>query len=74
MKLDVVLKWIATVLLIAGTAVNNLGYQPEGPLVLLVGGVLWLAVSLMWREPALIVTNVVMTLTGAGTLVYKYCF
>ena len=67
-----VLKWIATVLLIVGTAVNNLGYQPMGPLILLAGGVVWLVVSIRWREPALIVTNTVMTLTGAGTLVYMY--
>ena len=72
--LNNILKWTATVLLIVGTAVNNLGYQPLGPLILLAGGVVWLAVSIRWKEPALIVTNTVMTLTGVGTLVYKYLF
>ena len=68
------LKWIATAVLIAGTAVNGLGYYPAGPIILTVGGVIWLAVAILWREPALIVTNVVMTLTGVGTLVYKLYF
>jgi hypothetical protein len=72
MKTDVVLKWIATVILIVGTAVNNLGYQPEGPLLLLTGGVIWLAVSVMWREPALIITNLFMTVVAVGSLGYKY--
>jgi hypothetical protein len=69
-----ILKWIATVILIVGTAVNGLGYYPAGPIILAVGGFVWLIVSLMWKEPALIVTNVVMTLTGVGTLVYKLAF
>jgi hypothetical protein len=69
-----ILKWIATVILIVGTAVNGLGYYPAGPIILAVGGFVWLLVSIMWKEPALIVTNVVMTLTGVGTLVYKLAF
>jgi len=69
-----ILKWIATVILIVGTAVNGLGYYPAGPIILAVGGFVWLSVSIMWKEPALIVTNVVMTLTGVGTLVYKLAF
>ena len=68
--LDNVLKWSATVVLIIGTAVNNLGYQPAGPLLLLAGGAIWLVVSIRWKEPALIATNLVMTLTGAGALIY----
>ena len=69
--IDNILKWSATVVLIVGTAVNNLGYQPAGPLLLLAGGAIWLAVSIRWKEPALIATNAVMTLTGLGTLIYK---
>ena len=68
--IDNILKWSATVVLIVGTAVNNLGYQPAGPLLLLAGGSIWLAVSIRWKEPALIATNAVMTLTGVGTLIY----
>lgn len=69
---DHLLKWTATVLLIVGTAINNLGFQPAGPLTLLLGGVVWLIVSIRWREPALIVTNLMMVMTGAGTLLYRY--
>lgn len=69
---DHILKWLATVLLIVGTAINNLGFQPMGPLTLLLGGVIWLIVSIRWREPALIVTNLMMVTTGAGTLLYRY--
>lgn len=66
------LKWCATVILIVGTAVNSLGYYPEGPLILAVGGVLWLIVSIRWRESSLIVTNAVMLVTGLGGLAWRY--
>lgn len=72
MKTDDYLKWAATVLLIIGTGVNSLGYYPAGPLILAAGGVLWLAVSVMWREPALIVTNAVMLVTGLAGLAWVY--
>jgi hypothetical protein len=72
MKLDWYLKWAATAVLIAGTAVNSLGFYPLGPIILAVGGVLWLIVSLMWREPALIVTNAVMLATGLAGLAWVY--
>ena len=72
MKLDWYLKWLATAVLIAGTAVNSLGFYPLGPIILAVGGVLWLIVSLMWREPALIVTNAVMLATGLAGLAWVY--
>ncbi len=70
MKIDQYLKWIATAILIVGTAVNSLGYYPAGPIILTIGGMVWLAVSIMWREPSLIVTNVVMTCTGIIGLCY----
>jgi hypothetical protein len=66
------LKWIATAILIVGTAVNSLGYYPEGPIILAIGGILWLIVSIRWREPSLIVVNSVMTATGIAGLVAKY--
>jgi hypothetical protein len=66
------LKWIATAILIAGTAVNSLGYYPEGPIILAIGGILWLIVSIRWREASLIVVNSVMTATGIAGLVAKY--
>lgn len=66
------LKWIATIVLIVGTAVNSMGYYPEGPLILAAGGVLWLIVSIRWREASLIVTNGVMLATGLAGLAWKY--
>ena len=72
MKIDQYLKWIATAILIIGTAVNSLGYYPIGPLILAVGGIIWLVVSIMWREPSLIVTNAVMTFTGLVGLCYMH--
>ena len=71
-NVDFYLKWIATALLIVGTGVNSLGFYPAGPLILAGGGVLWLIVSLMWREPALIVTNAVMLVTGLAGLAWVY--
>ena len=70
-KLDWYLKWLATATLIVGTAVNGLGYYPAGPIILAVGGFIWLAVAFMWRERSLIVTNLVMSVTGIATLAYK---
>jgi len=66
MKVDQILKWVATATLILGT-VFNAGYPelyPIGPLVLAAGGYIWLIVSIMWRDWALIATNTVMSTTG----------
>ena len=72
MKLDQILKWLATAILILGTAVNSLGYYPLGPIILVIGGVIWLIVAIMWKEPALIITNAVMSAVGAGGLAITY--
>jgi len=72
-KVDQYLKWIATVTLIVGTAVNSLGYYPLGPIILAVGGLIWLVVSIIWREPSLIVTNAVMSITGIAGLCWSLC-
>lgn len=67
---DSVLKWTATVVLILGSLVNGLGYYPQGPVILTVGGAIWLLVAIRWREPSLIVTNAVMFAAGAGGLLF----
>ena len=68
------LKWLATVTLIVGTFFNagRPDLFPLGPLLLGVGGVLWLIVSIMWREAALIVTNGVLVAVGFGGLLLHY--
>ena len=70
--LNSILKWLGTVTLILGTAVNSLGYYPAGPVILLAGGIFWLAVSIRWCEPALIVTNLVMLITSAAGLTWAW--
>lgn len=73
-KIDQILKWIATVILIVGTFVNA-GFPelyPMGPMLLALGGVFWLLVSLIWKEPALIVTNIVLTTVGIGGILVYY--
>lgn len=70
----VVLKWIATVTLIAGSYVNSARIGDTvslGPWILVVGGLLWLAVSIAWRERALIATNACMVTAGAIPLISK---
>ena len=66
MKMDQILKWVATATLIVGT-VFNAGFPdlyPVGPLILAAGGYIWLVVSVMWKDWALIATNTVMSTTG----------
>jgi hypothetical protein len=72
--LNFYLKWLATLTLIVGTAINSLGFYPVGPLVLIAGGLLWLTVSIRWKEPALIVTNAIMSLTAIVGVSYNYFF
>lgn len=72
MTYDNILKWIATTLLIVGTIFLNLGDINIGRILLFVGGVFWLYVSILWKEPALIITNTVMLLSTVLASVYKY--
>ena len=68
------LKWIATTVLIIGTFVNA-GFPelyPIGPLLLAMCRVSWLIVSFLWKEPALIVTNLVLTTVGFGGILLYY--
>ena len=70
--LDVYLKWIATAILIIGVGVNSLGIYPLGPILLLLGGLTWLVVSIMWRDAALITTNGTMSLVSTLALIYNF--
>ena len=60
MQVDSVLKWLATLTLIVGSGVNEMGVYPVGPLILIGGGILWLTVAVIWKEWSLIVTNALM--------------
>jgi hypothetical protein len=68
--LNTYIKWIATAILIIGTAVNGLGYYPEGPAMLVLGGFLWLIVAIRVKDAPLIVTNLVMSTVGLVAIVY----
>ena len=72
MKIDTLLKWLATATLIVGTGINAFVIYPLGAIILALGGLIWLAVSCMWREPSLIVTNGVLFLVGTGGIVLNY--
>jgi hypothetical protein len=69
-ELNFYLKWTATAILILGTAVNGLGYYPLGPLLLVLGGAIWLAVAIRVKDTPLIVTNLVMSLVGLAAVVF----
>jgi len=71
MKTDQILKWIATGILIVGSLVNSLGYYPAGPMILGLGAIVWLIVSIMWKEMSLIVTNLIFAvITTIGLIIY----
>ena len=74
MQLTDILKWMATSILITGSLVNSLGIYPAGIFILIIGGLLWLTVSILWREPALIVTNLVMTSVTIIGLMINFFF
>ena len=69
--LDTNLKWLATAVLVAATALTSFNIYPLGPILYLLGGILWLIVSIMWKEPALIVTNLVLASVNALGLIYN---
>jgi len=60
--------------LIIGAALNSLNIYPYGPLMNLAGGGVWLIVALMWREAALITTNIVLFGVTVIGLVYTFYF
>lgn len=62
------IKWTATVTLIIGFGLASYGVYPLGPMVQLLGGLIWLVAALAMRDRPLIVTNGVMTVVGAAGL------
>lgn len=64
------LGWTATAILIVASAVNGLGLYPWGPLLLILGGLIWMIVAWQRDDRPLIVTNAVMGAVGAVTMIY----
>ena len=56
------LKWIGTTILIVGTGVNSIGLYPLGPMIMCVGGLIWMYVGYLWKETSLIITNLTLSL------------
>ena len=65
------LKWIATVITIAGAICTSINLYPLGPALLNLGAFVWLIVSIMWREWSLIVINATLLLIYTVGLVVK---
>jgi hypothetical protein len=51
------LKWVATFVTIVGAVCTSINLYPLGPALLNFGALLWLIVSIAWREWSLIVIN-----------------
>lgn len=67
-----ILKWVATTIAVLGSLINAMGYQPEGPIILIVGSILWLWVGVRWKEMTMIITNfAIITVTIVGMLILK---
>ena len=65
-----ILKWIGTSILVIGTGVNSLGIYPLGPILLGLGGLVWMTVGILWKENSLIITNLILSLvTFIGLLI-----
>lgn len=65
------LSWMATVVLILGSGVNGIGYYPQGPLILSLGGIMWLGVAIMRRDWPLMIVNITMSFVGLTTVIYN---
>lgn len=65
-------KWLATAILILGSAVNGFGIYPLGPILLALGGLIWLLVAVQIRDRALVTTNAVMTAVTATAIILHY--
>jgi hypothetical protein len=67
-------KWTATGVLILGTFLNAglPELYPLGPIVLILGGVIWLGAAVRMADRPLIVTNLVMSSVGLLGLLYQY--
>ena len=71
MKKIEIVKWLATGTLIVSVGFNGLGMHPIGPIVQIIGGLLWSTAAFTMKDKPLIITNVVMTAIGIITLTYS---
>jgi hypothetical protein len=64
------IKWIGTIILFIGTAINSLGHWPQGPIILIAGGILWTTAAYLERDVPLFVTNIMLEIVSMITLIY----
>ena len=66
-RYELVIEWIATVVLIAGVALTALNIYPLNVYVSIAGNFFWLVVALMWRKWSLItIQSVVLVIYFLG--------
>jgi ABC-type siderophore export system fused ATPase/permease subunit len=70
-KLEFILEWTSTIILLCGAALTSLNIYPANVFLSLVGNAGWLAVSLMWRKKSLIVIQLVITVIYVAGLIDK---
>ena len=70
-KLDWYIKWMATAFICAGALCTSVNLYPLGPILLNIGTVLWLIVSIMWREASLIAVNAIVLVIYTTGLIVK---
>jgi len=56
-KLDFVLKWTATLVIVLATLANAFDINPANKILFLTGCALWTWVGLLWRQPSLWLLN-----------------
>lgn len=65
-----ILKWLGTLVLMVGAAVNSLEIYPLGIMIMVIGGILWCIVGILWKELSLIITNVILALISVIGVCY----
>jgi hypothetical protein len=60
MKIEKILEWLATAIVIAGAVFAALNIYPWSAILLNLGSFVWLIVAIMWRKTSLIVINVTL--------------
>jgi lipid-A-disaccharide synthase-like uncharacterized protein len=70
-KLTEVIKWLGFVVLCTSAALNGYNIYPAGPVVGVLGGVIWLIAAIRMRDAPLIATNLVMLTISASSMLLK---
>ena len=70
-KLEFVVEWVATALLIAGVALTAWNVYPENIYLSLAGNFAWLLVALVWKKMSLITIQTVILFIYISELLSK---